>query len=34
MLKYIKIEVAIWLSQFFFVPLHQETTNNKIYEKI
>jgi hypothetical protein len=24
MLKYIKIEVAIWLSQFFFVPLQHE----------
>jgi len=24
MLKYIKIEVAIWLSHFFFVPLQHE----------
>ena len=28
MLKYIKIEVAIWLSQFFFVPLQQQSINN------
>jgi len=33
MLNNVKIEIAIWLSHFFFVSLQQETTNNKIYEK-